>query len=321
MVISSFKPGTQDFSLSSTMYFTRLPDHTQPGFDEALHFNKFSRHNIIFNAESRESNCDDHVGCLSIKTVWSGEEIYRVDGRQLAVRPGQFLVLNNDQRYSCRINSKEKVRCLSIFFKKEFASSVLFDTRHHEEFLLDYPIPGDDRLPEFFQTLRPITPDMNRQLSGLIYLLETAGYQEAMTDEYLVFLLRCLVSTHQLDVKSAGQVKAIKAGTRKEIYKRLCVARDILHSSPGENIDLSRIGAQAGLSVPQLVRQFKSVFHTTPYQYLTGIRLQQAAHLLQHTSEQVQDIAWMCGFENAAAFSRAFKSVYGIQPTGFRANR
>lgn len=302
------------------MYFTRLPDHSTPGFNEAQHFDKFKKHNIIFNAESRESYCDDHVGCLSIKTVLSGEEIYGVDGRQLAIRPGQFLVLNNDQRYSCRINSKEKVRCLSVFFKNEFASSVLFDTMHSEDFLLDYPSTGNAGIPEFFQTLRPVTADMNRQFSGLISLLENNGYSEMMTDEYLVFLLCHLVSIHRLDVKNTGRVKAVKAGTRQEIYKRLCIARDILHSSHGENIDLSRIGAQAGLSVPQLVRLFKAVFHTTPYRYLIGIRLQQAANLLQHTNEQVQDIAWMCGFENAAAFSRAFRSAYGVQPTHFRAN-
>lgn len=300
------------------MYFTRLPDHSKPGFDEAQHFDQFKKHNIIFNAESRESNCDDHVGCLSIKTILSGEETYGVDGRQLTIRPGQFLVLNNDQRYSCRISSKEKVRCLSIFFKNEFASSVLHDTMHDESFLLDYPSAANTGIPEFFQTLRPVTADMSRQFSGLISLLENNGYKEAMTDEYLIFLLRHLLSVHQLDVKSTTRVKAVKAGTRQEIYKRLCIARDILHSSHGENIDLSKIGVQAGLSVPQLVRQFKSVFHTTPYQYLIGIRLKQAAQLLQYTNEQVQDIAWMCGFDNAAAFSRAFRSAYGVQPTSFR---
>lgn len=303
------------------MYFTSLPDHAKPGFDEAQHFSKFRKHNIIFNAESKESSCDDHVGCLSIKTILSGEETYGVDGRQLVVRPGQFLVLNNDQHYSCRIDSNEKVRCLSIFFKNTFASSVLSDTLHTEEFSLEHPDIGNGSMPEFFQTLRTITPEMSGQLSGLIHLLEGRGYNEAMTDEYLVFMLRYLVSIHQLDVRSTGLVKAVKVSTRKEIYKRLCVARDLLHSFHGDDIDLEKIGMEAGLSVPQLVRQFKSVFHTTPYQYLTGIRLKQAADLLQDTNEQVQDIAWMCGFENAAAFSRAFRSVYGVQPTRYRAER
>lgn len=301
------------------MYFTRLPDHTQPGFDEAQHFNQFKKHNIIFHAESSNSCCEDHVGCLSIKTVLSGEEIYGVDGRQLRVRPGLFLLLNDEQRYSCRISSTEKARTLSVFFKKEFAVSVLSDAPRGEAYLLDNPVMEAGCMPEFFQTLRPVTPGMDGQLSGLIHLLETEGDNEMMTDEYLVCMLHHLIGVHRSDVKGAGLVDAVKAGTRKEIYKRLCIARDVLHTAHGDNIDLKKIGAAAGLSVPQLVRHFKAVFHTTPYRYLTGIRLQQAAGLLRRTGEPVQDIAWTCGFENAAAFSRAFKSAYGVQPGRFRA--
>src|SRR4051812_39513767 len=121
------------------MYFTALPDHSQPGFNEQSHFNRFKKHNVIFNALSRQSHCDNHVGCLSFKTVLSGEEWYGVNHRQLAVRPGQFLILNNDQSYSCYIDTCEPVRTLSVFFKKEFASAIFHDTLNKEESLLDNP--------------------------------------------------------------------------------------------------------------------------------------------------------------------------------------
>lgn len=100
------------------MYFTSLPDNTDPAFDEELHFSRFKKQNIVFNAKSANSFCERHVGCLSIKTVLSGEEWYGVDNRQLAVRPGQFLLLNDDQDYSCRIDSAEEVRVLSVFSEK-----------------------------------------------------------------------------------------------------------------------------------------------------------------------------------------------------------
>lgn len=303
------------------MYFTRLPDHTAPGFDESQHFSKFRKHNIIFNAESSDSQCDAHVGCLSVKTVLSGEEWYGVDGRQLVVRPGSFLVLNNDQRYSCRISSKEKVKCLSIFFRTEFATSVLFDVLNTEESLLEYPYPESKVLPEFFQTLQLITPDMSVQLSKLIRLLEATGYRKDRTDECLVFLLRNLIQIHRSDMKGVNNIKAIKPGTRHEIYKRLCVARDMMHASYSEDLDLSTIGAEALMSVPQLVRQFKKAFQISPHQYLTKIRIEQASSLLRHTDEPVQEIAWMCGFESASAFSRIFKSMQGMQPTHFRKER
>ncbi|AXY75339.1 AraC family transcriptional regulator [Paraflavitalea soli] len=300
------------------MYFTSLPDHTRPGFDEALHFSKFRKHNIIFNAFSSNSHCDDHVGCLSFKTLLTGEEWYGINNYRLAVRPGQFLILNDEQNYSCSINNGEKAKVLSVFFKKEFATAVFQDTLNSEETLLDNPFNDDGKTLEFFQTLNDITPALQQQLMGLIAALDSSGYSENMVDEYLVFLLRYLIHTQKAASKQVKNVHALKANTRTEVYKRLCIARDILHSSYMDNPDLPAISALACLSVPQLVRQFKAVFHTTPHQYLTRIKLERAAELLKHTDKPVHEITWLCGFENVSAFCRAFKSAFGIQPLSFR---
>jgi len=303
------------------MYFSSVPDHTDPGFDEALYFSKFKKHNIIINAESSYSYCDDHIGCLSIKTVLSGEEWYKIDSHRLALRPGQFLILNDDQRYSCRVDRGEKVRFLSVFFKKEFASSVLYDMLNSEAALLENPSVSNETLPEFFQTLNETTPELQARFSALITSIESSGYNAAMTDEHLVFLLSHLIRTYKSEMVRVDKVKAVKAVTRNEIYRRLCIARDVLHSSYTENLDLYKVSNLASLSVPQLIRQFKSAFHCTPHQYLIGIRLRHAAQLLQYTQKPVQEITWICGFENTSAFCRAFRSAYGMQPLAFRSQK
>lgn len=300
------------------MYFTSLPDHTKPGFDEELHFSKFRKHNIIFNALSSNSHCDSHVGCLSFKTVLSGEEWYGIDHRRLAVRPGQFLILNDDQTYSCNIDSSEKVRILSVFFKKEFASAVLTDVLYKEETSLDNPFDAGERTLEFFQTLNNIEPALLQQLTALTAALDSQGYHNTMVDERLVFLLHHLIRVHQSACGSSRNVNALKPGTKTEIYKRLCIAKDIMHSIYMDNPDLEAISRIACLSVPQLVRQFKAVFHTTPHQYLIRLRLQHAAGLLTHTDKSVYEIAGMCGFENVSAFCRAFKTEHGAPPISFR---
>jgi len=294
------------------MYFTSLPDHSNPLFDEQLHFSRFKKQNIIFNALSKESHCDHHVGCLSFKTVLSGEEWYGVSNRHLAVRPGQFLILNNDQNYSCHIDKGESVRTLSVFFKKEFASSVFCNALTNEETLLNNPFRDGDT-PEFFQTLRSVDSTLLLQLKNLVASLEREGYNSFTVDEYLVFLLNYLVTVHQSDSNLSKKVNAVKSSTKIELYKRLCIAKDFLHSYYHDKVDLNAISAAACLSVPQLVRQFKSVFHTTPHQYLMKIRLQRAAELLKNEIP-VNEIAWCCGFENVSAFCRAFKSEYRVQP-------
>jgi len=299
------------------MYLTSLPDHSSPDFNEELHFSRFKEHNVIFNTTSSFSFCNDHVGCLSFKTILEGEEWYGINNRRLAIRPGQFLILNNEQNYSCSIDTHESVRGISVFFKKEFASSIFNDTLKDDNELLDNPFLIHNAQPEFFQTLNAIEPEVQLQLATLISDLEIHGYNEGI-EEQLVFFLHYLISTLKSESRRAAEVSAVKLSSKMEIYKRLCVAKDFLHSTFMEKHDLDTLSSNACLSVPQLVRQFKSVFKTTPYQYLMQIRLDRATELLKNSDKPVHEITWQCGFENVSAFCRAFKSAYGTQPLIFR---
>lgn len=299
------------------MYLTTLPDHTRPGFDEQAHFDNFSRHNIIFNAAVNKSHCEKHVGCLSLKTVRSGEEWYKVNGISIAVRPQRFLILNNDQPYASSIDTAEKVKSLSVFFRKDFAATVFYDMLHSERHLLDNLFTIGP-VPEFHQTLHAMSTDLQRQLDLLINELDTYGYTKNSTDEHLARLLQGLLFHQHADSLRVRLVDAVKPATRKEIYKRICTARDILHSNFTENLELDQLGRMAALSVPQLIRQFRAVFHCTPHQYLTRIRLEHARDLLQNSDHPVQDITWMCGFENASAFGRLFKQWQSMSPFAYR---
>ena len=143
-------------------------------------------------------------------------------------------------------------------------------------------------------------------------------YESGVTDEYLVFLLRHLIQTHKTELSQTKQINAVKMATKMELFKRLCVAKDMIQSSYRSCLDLRAVSKTACLSIPQLIRHFKSVWHLTPHRYLIKVRLQQAAGLLKKTALPVHEISWQCGFENTSAFCRAFKSTYGVPPDRFR---
>jgi AraC-like DNA-binding protein len=299
------------------MYFTSLPDESIPGFNKQAHFSKFGKYNVIFNATSRFSNCDSHVGCLSFKTVLKGEEWYGFGHHRVAVRPGQFLVLNDEQEYWCRITNGEPTKTLSVFFKNEFALQVLHDSLRGENELLDDPA-GTGGMPEFFQTLQVVNPVLRYRLGQLTTYLDKNGFNSQFVDESLVFLLSDLIAIQHAHTGEINKVAALKPATRMEIYRRLCAARDFLHSTYIDNPSLDDISRAACLSVPQLVRQFKMVFGVTTHKYLNRVRLNHATDLLRFTRMPIHEITWRCGFENASAFSRAFKSEFGEQPTDYR---
>jgi AraC family transcriptional regulator len=300
------------------MYLTSLPDHAQPGFDEKRHFSRFKQHNMVFNAFSRQSNCDRHVGCLSLKSVLSGEEWYGIGSHRLAVRPGKFLILNDDQEYSSRIDGGDGAHVLSVFFKREFAAEVFSDILCGDEAKTADPSVACGSVPEFFQTLNELEPGLERQLTSLVAKLDLYGYDVNMMDEHLVFLLRWLVGTFKAETRRLMRVDAVKAATKKELYRRLCIAKDLLHSCYQQKLELAVVSATACMSLAQLIRQFRVVFGLTPYQYLIRVRLEHAARMLKGSSAPVGDIGWQCGFENTSAFCRAFRTAYDVPPERFR---
>jgi len=247
----------------------------------------------------------------------TGEEWYGIGRRQVAVRPGKFLMMNNHQDYSSRIDTAAPVKSLSIFFTTEFASSVYQDLIDSEE-LLDHPLPYKIKNPKFFQTLEDIDPGLMLKLNKLISDIELHGYSRSIADEHLVLILRGLISSQLLGPDKTSSVNAVKRSTKMEIYKRLCIAKDFLESYYAEQPSLEAISGTSCMSVPQLIRQLKLVFNYTPHQYLMRTRLKRAAELLNHTRLPIHEITWKCGFENLSAFCRAFKSAYGCPPARFR---
>ena len=56
----------------------------------------------------------------------------------------------------------------------------------------------------------------------------------------------------------------------------------------------------------------------TPYQFLTRLKMNQAAKLLEDPGRLVKQIAADLSYRDAFHFSRAFKNVFGVSPRGFR---
>lgn len=74
----------------------------------------------------------------------------------------------------------------------------------------------------------------------------------------------------------------------------------------------------AGMSVRTMQRQLYG--HGSSYKKLVGeVRMELAAELLRETDLKAIDIAFSCGYDDPAHFSRAFKRSFGISPSECRA--
>jgi AraC-like DNA-binding protein len=79
-------------------------------------------------------------------------------------------------------------------------------------------------------------------------------------------------------------------------------------------LELARI---AGYSPEHLNRICNQQYGVSAMNYLTRLRMQQAAHLLGQGTHKILSIADQCGYENPFAFSVAFKRCLGVPPRQF----
>lgn len=100
-------------------------------------------------------------------------------------------------------------------------------------------------------------------------------------------------------------------------YQRLAAVDDFIRSHFYRPISLSELTRIAGISVAQLERYCKRVFHLTPRQMIQKVRLENA-HRLLLTDLPITDVAIQCGYTDHSAFSRQFKALTGFTPRQYR---
>ena len=112
------------------------------------------------------------------------------------------------------------------------------------------------------------------------------------------------------DVHSAGAV----LGPYKEITPVLHYIMQNYQYQFGVE-DLAEI---VNMSVRQLERRFKTLFHATPVVYTNRYRVQKACLALRNGDQSVTSIALEVGFYDSSHFVRQFRRFMGMTPTEYR---
>ncbi len=81
---------------------------------------------------------------------------------------------------------------------------------------------------------------------------------------------------------------------------------------------LEEIAESCHVDEAYLCRLFKRFDSQSPYQYLTQLKMAQAARALQRNDTLIKQVAFELGFADPFHFSRAFKKVFGLSPASFR---
>lgn len=112
-----------------------------------------------------------------------------------------------------------------------------------------------------------------------------------------------------VDLQSASQTHPA--------YQRLAAVDEHIRTHFNRRVTLGELTRIAGISVAQLERYCKRVFHLTPRQMIQKVRLEHA-HRLLHTDLPITEVALQCGYTDHSAFTRQFKASTGFTPRQYR---
>ncbi|MBI4749663.1 MAG: helix-turn-helix transcriptional regulator [Acidobacteria bacterium] len=275
----------------------------------------FGQETIIIHALTDQIAFSQHTAPLSIKTTFQGCELYEINGHPVVVDQDSYLVVNDEQPYASSIESTEIVESFCVFFRDDLAQEVLSVFRHQADWLVDHPDNTHLPHPEpFFQHRRQADALISPVLSGLRHKVQTNDLPQSWLDEQYHCLIERLLWQHTQIQQEIEKLPMVRRATRLELFKRLYRARDFIEACYAEPISLTDIAGAGCLSRHHFLRLFAEVFHQTPHQYLTTVRLHHARQLLATRCHTVTDVCFAVGFENTSSFARLFKRHFGCSP-------
>jgi len=104
-------------------------------------------------------------------------------------------------------------------------------------------------------------------------------------------------------------------------YSEISSAVEYIQKNYGEHLSLGELAALTGLSEYQFKRRMKWIFQITAGRFIIKTRIDASCELLAHSSTPIVDIALECGYSDQSAFTRQFRSITGLTPSGYRNKR
>lgn len=155
------------------------------------------------------------------------------------------------------------------------------------------------------------------QMAGIIALIDREAHMNSdgsqtvmsrLTEPLLIYLLRAWTQQQQTP---AGLLAAL---TDPVVSRAL----DAMHRKPEHPWTVATLGHEVGASRAKFAKRFQDLLGSGPIEYLTQLRMTRAMEQLRDTRLPLARIAEQCGYESAAAFSKAFKKHSGNSPQQYR---
>lgn len=100
--------------------------------------------------------------------------------------------------------------------------------------------------------------------------------------------------------------------------QRLAPVLGAIHGSVEHGWTVEALARIAGMSRSSFAARFRARVGLTPLDYVTRWRMYRAGTMLRQSAQPIAEIAYLVGYDNESAFSKAFRRVTGTSPGRYR---
>lgn len=239
---------------------------------------------------------------IEILLVIKGQVLVTAGGRQYELAEDDLLFINSGEPHSTIGGRDNIVAVLQI--SPDFCAKTLPDL---ERYVLDWPMNNREASEPFLRWVRLFIAHIIDE-----YRKSETGYElviEGALNTLMALILRNVPGKY---------LAAALADQQDKDKSRIQRITEYIQAHYTEEISLRDLAGEAYLSSYYLSHFFKKKMGITFQDYLTLVRLQNAAGFLSQTGQRITDIALLCGFPSIRSFNHAFKKQYGITPREHR---
>lgn len=155
---------------------------------------------------------------------------------------------------------------------------------------------------------------IQKYIEGLVFYFENPSL---VNDEILILKLKEII----LLLSQTQQVETIQVILSQLFSPAKFSFKQIIEAHLFSQINIEELAQKTNLSVSSFKREFAKLYNDTPANYIKNKKLEKAAELLLASDSRIADIAYNCGFNELANFTKSFHDKYNVTPTNYRLNR
>lgn len=146
-------------------------------------------------------------------------------------------------------------------------------------------------------------------------------FEDILTTYHEGFAYRQLVQAsalmHQM-LSSIWMLSDLPKKTANDVASHIARSIAVMNESPGSRMSIREFAAAANMSRMYFAAKFRQHTRQNPRSYFTRVKMEKASELLATTAMKVEQVAQVVGYDDAFYFSRVFKGIVGVTPSGYR---